>query len=106
MADPDRTTRTVPVRRRRPGPLQEEHHVRTHRHTADGARRPARLLAALTAATVALGGLALAGTSAQAAPQPAAQPATVAAAAAPGHQWLTGYWHNFNNGSVVMPLSD
>ncbi|WP_200955975.1 glycosyl hydrolase family 18 protein [Oerskovia sp. Root918] len=80
--------------------------MRTLRHPADGTRRPARLLAALTAATVALGGLALAGTSAQAAPLPAAQPATVAAAAAPGHQWLTGYWHNFNNGSVVMPLSD
>ncbi|MFD6091726.1 glycosyl hydrolase family 18 protein [Oerskovia sp. NPDC060338] len=80
--------------------------MRPLRHSADGTRRPARLLAALTAATVALGGLALAGTSAQAAPLPAAQPATVAAAAAPGHQWLTGYWHNFNNGSVVMPLSD
>ena len=21
-------------------------------------------------------------------------------------QWLTGYWHNFDNGSVVMPLAD
>ncbi|APC37201.1 MULTISPECIES: glycosyl hydrolase family 18 protein [Nocardiopsis] len=21
-------------------------------------------------------------------------------------QWLTGYWHNFNNGSTVMPLSE
>ncbi|GAA1078384.1 glycosyl hydrolase family 18 protein [Nocardiopsis metallicus] len=22
------------------------------------------------------------------------------------HQWLTGYWHNFDNGSTVMPLSE
>ena len=21
-------------------------------------------------------------------------------------QWLTGYWHNFDNGSIVMPLSE
>src|SRR5699024_11355526 len=21
-------------------------------------------------------------------------------------QWLTGYWHNFDNGSTVMPLAD
>ncbi|MEK8225657.1 hypothetical protein NKG05_05515 [Oerskovia sp. M15] len=106
LTDHDRSTPTVLVRRRRPGPLargasREIPSPLRRRHppsgpTARGAdrcdRRPRRL--------------ALAGTSAQAAPQPANQPATVAAAAAPGHQWLTGYWHNFNNGSVVMPLSD
>lgn len=26
--------------------------------------------------------------------------------AATSHQWLTGYWHNFDNGSTVMPLRD
>lgn len=35
-------------------------------------------------------------------------PATNAApaAAAEAHQWLTGYWHNFDNGSTILKLSD
>ncbi|WP_435300393.1 glycosyl hydrolase family 18 protein [Timonella sp. A28] len=29
-----------------------------------------------------------------------------AAAASTPHQWLTGYWHNFNNGSTILKLRD
>ncbi|KIH97886.1 chitinase [Streptomonospora alba] len=34
------------------------------------------------------------------------EPASAAPAAAADGQWLTGYWHNFDNGSTTMPISE
>lgn len=67
-----------------------------------------RRLAAL-GATLALGlaGItagAVGASSATAAAPPVQAP--VAAAAATPHQWLTGYWHNFDNGSTTIRLSE
>lgn len=62
-------------------------------------RRAVRAVA--VAAALAVSGLG-AITAANAA-TPAAAPAATSANDA---QWLTGYWHNFDNGSVVMPLSE
>jgi chitinase len=69
--------------------------------TAAGRRRT---LGAATA--VALGAAALAGTGLPANAAPLAQNGTVAAAATTGSQWLTGYWHNFDNGSGTIHLAD
>ncbi|MBE2999808.1 chitinase [Nocardiopsis sp. HNM0947] len=57
---------------------------------------------ALTAA------LALGAAGVAAAQTPGPQEADTVADTAPQQdgQWLTGYWHNFDNGSTVMPLAD
>ena len=64
----------------------------------------------LVRSLIAGGALALAAagviaTTSTAAASPA-DPQGAASGTAPGHQWLTGYWHNFDNGSGVMPLSE
>ncbi|GII98731.1 chitinase [Sediminihabitans luteus] len=70
------------------------------------AGRVARLLA--TTAALAVASLGIVGTAGATTPSvPAAAPAAVPAAAPSANsQWLTGYWHNFDNGSVVFPLSE
>lgn len=64
----------------------------------------------LVRSLIAAGALALAAagviaTTSTAAASPA-NPQGAASGTSPGHQWLTGYWHNFDNGSGVMPLSE
>ncbi|WP_402465578.1 glycosyl hydrolase family 18 protein [Isoptericola aurantiacus] len=61
-----------------------------------------------TAATLGAIAVLAAGTTTAAATTPAAPAAASATAssASSDHQWLTGYWHNFDNGSVTLPLSD
>ncbi|MGP7959723.1 glycosyl hydrolase family 18 protein [Sanguibacter sp. A247] len=56
-------------------------------------------LAGITAGAVGAG-------SATAASTPAPQPAAADADATAPHQWLTGYWHNFDNGSTTMRLTE
>lgn len=57
-------------------------------------------VATIASAALAVAGMTVAvGASAQADESPAP-------AAADSHQWLTGYWHNFDNGSTVMKLSE
>ncbi|WP_376767025.1 glycosyl hydrolase family 18 protein [Spinactinospora alkalitolerans] len=55
-----------------------------------------------SALLVALTGALMAVSPAKAQPAPAESAAEVA----PGEQWLTGYWHNFDNGSTVLEISD
>ncbi|MGI5118897.1 glycosyl hydrolase family 18 protein [Marinactinospora thermotolerans] len=58
-------------------------------------------MAAIASALITVGGITLAATSAHAEDPPAPEPATTSASG----QWLTGYWHNFNNGSTVLRLN-
>ncbi|WP_133741931.1 glycosyl hydrolase family 18 protein [Actinorugispora endophytica] len=60
-------------------------------------------MALIASAFIAFAGSAIATAPAHAAGAPAAAPQAPAAASG---QWLTGYWHNFDNGSTVMPLSE
>ncbi|MET9781903.1 chitinase [Nocardiopsis alba] len=58
-----------------------------------------------------LGGLAAVATALVSTGAAAAEPAQVentpdSAQTQQTEQWLTGYWHNFDNGSTVMPLSE
>ncbi|TWG78221.1 chitinase, partial [Cellulosimicrobium cellulans J34] len=64
-------------------------------------RRALRALATAVAAVAVAAGGALA-----AAPATAAPAAAPASASSSSPQWLTGYWHNFDNGSVTMRLSE
>ncbi|HWK90661.1 MAG TPA: glycosyl hydrolase family 18 protein [Luteimicrobium sp.] len=73
------------------------------RHAAR--QRRGRALGAVLA-SVALGGAALAGAGLPAAAATLGQSTTVAAAATGSTQWLTGYWHNFDNGSGTIHLAD
>src|SRR5690606_37615570 len=66
-------------------------------------RRALRTLATPVAAVAVAAGAALAAAPATATPAPATAPA---AATSSSPQWLTGYWHNFDNGSVTMRLSE
>lgn len=69
----------------------------TQRRLAAFGATLALALASITAGAVGVG-------SATAAIPAAPQTATPAATAP--HQWLTGYWHNFDNGSTTMRLSE
>lgn len=61
-----------------------------------------KLVAGIAAVATVIGGALLTAPIAQAdAPDPAP-----AVASASTHQWLTGYWHNFDNGSTTMRLSE
>ncbi|PFG43159.1 chitinase [Isoptericola jiangsuensis] len=74
--------------------------------TRPAGRRARTLATGLAAVALAAAG-ALAAVPATAAPAASSAPAVEAAAtAATGKQWLTGYWHNFDNGSVTMRLSE
>lgn len=74
--------------------------MNTHRHRR---RTGARTGLALTAA-LALGAAGL--TVAAQSPETAEAETVAATAPQQDGQWLTGYWHNFDNSSTVMPLSD
>ncbi|GAB3476555.1 chitinase [Nocardiopsis coralliicola] len=65
-------------------------------------RSPRFLIAPALLAAAALAAVPLASAT-PATAQPAASGEPSAAAEAP---WLTGYWHNFDNGSAVLPLSE
>ncbi|GMA22748.1 hypothetical protein GCM10025864_05070 [Luteimicrobium album] len=58
------------------------------------------------AAAVALGAAAMAGAGLPATASPLAGNGALAAATTGGSQWLTGYWHNFDNGSGTIHLAD
>lgn len=64
-----------------------------------------RVAAAATGLLVAAGVTVGFGTSALAENTATTNDAPATAAATP-HQWLTGYWHNFDNGSTILKLSD
>ncbi|GAA4915510.1 chitinase [Streptomonospora salina] len=84
-------------------PRPPRHTRRSGRPAGPFARFP-RLSATLAGAAA----LATLGVAAAAAPAlldgPA--PASAAPAAAAEGQWLTGYWHNFDNGSTTLPISE
>ncbi|MFE6996342.1 carbohydrate-binding protein [Microbacterium sp. NPDC057659] len=67
--------------------------------------RRERFAAGIAAATTVIAGALLTIPIANAATAPVAAPAS-AAATSTAHQWLTGYWHNFDNGSVTMKVSE
>src|SRR5690606_33557447 len=69
--------------------------------------RTRRALRALRALATAVAAVAVAaGGALAAAPATAAPAAAPASASSSSPQWLTGYWHNFDNGSVTMRLSE
>ncbi|MDA2805496.1 glycosyl hydrolase family 18 protein [Nocardiopsis suaedae] len=71
--------------------------------------RPLRTRGAVAAIAAAAGGLAAALAllpPSGPAPTDAALAADTASAEAASGPWLTGYWHNFDNGSTTMPLSE
>ena len=72
-----------------------------HRNRSPRAKAlAAGAFAALTAA-FAIGSAQLPAAAAEAGPTAGGEASTQA-----NSQWLTGYWHNFDNGSTVMPLSE
>lgn len=65
---------------------------------------PRSWLAAGTALLLAAAGMGISTAPALAAPAP--DGVNTAEAQADQHQWLTGYWHNFDNGSSVLRVSE
>src|SRR5690606_20481310 len=65
-----------------------------------------RRWAAVVAAAAAVAATTVVTGSVVHADEPRTARAAPTAAADPGHQWLTGYWHNFDNGSTVLRLTD
>ncbi|MBB6170107.1 chitinase [Nocardiopsis mwathae] len=64
-------------------------------------------LLSISAAALLVAGLFTASAPASAAPAPAAEPAAPAAAgSADTGGWLTGYWHNFDNGSTILKVGE
>lgn len=73
------------------------------KHIAPRRRRLFGAAATLATSAALVAGALLATTPAAAAPGDSPAPAAVA----PGDaQWLTGYWHNFDNGSVTMTVKE